>query len=102
VGDEGDGPFVARIYPSKVEVKETIPRLKQFISEARTKHGLASWIESGDYGFCVLADNHKKVEAVGEAVVSKRQGAGALADQARIQVAFAPTAGKVSQAMSEL
>ncbi len=102
VGDVGDGPFVARIYPSKVAGKETVVRLKQFMSEARTKHGLGSWIDFGDYGFCVLADNHKKVEAVGDAVMSNRQGAGALADQARIQVAFAPTAGNVSEAMSEL
>lgn len=102
LGDMGDGPFVSRIYPSKVEVKETIPRLKQFITEARSKHGLGSWIDAGDYGFCVLADNHKKLQVIGDAVMSKRHGAGALADQARIQVAFAPTASKVSEAISEL
>ena len=102
LGDVGDGPFVGRVYPSKVEVKETVARLKQFMSEARTKHALGPWIDDGDYGFCLLADNHRKVEALGEAVMSRRQGAGALADQARILVAYAPTAGIVSQAMSEL
>lgn len=102
VGDCGDGPWMARLYPSKVDIKETLVRLKHFIREARTKHELGPWIESGEYGFCVLVDNYKKVEAVGEAVMSKRQRGGALAHQARIQVAFAPTAGNVSQAISEL
>lgn len=102
VGDVGDGPFVARVYPSAVPVKETVARVKQFMSEARGKHGLASWVDAGDYGFCILVDNQRKVEAVGEAMMARRQGGGALADEARIQVAFAPTAGVVSQAIDEL
>jgi len=102
IGDLGDGPFVSRIYPSSVDVSGTVANLKKFINEARSKHRLGDWIDSGDYGFCVLADHPQKVERVAEAVMSKRQGAGALADLARIEVAFAPTAGNVSQAMSEL
>lgn len=102
LGDVGDGPFLSRIYPSKVAVKETILRLKQFMSEGRTKHGLGPWIDAGDYGFCILVDSYQKVQAVADAVMSKRQGGAAFADQARIQVAFAPTASNVSQAMGEL
>lgn len=102
IGDCGDGPCVYRIYPSKVGVKESVSRLKQFISEARTKYGLGSWLDCGDYGFTILVDNHRKAQAISEAVISKRQGAGALADQVRIQVAFAPTASNVTQAIAEL
>ncbi len=102
IADMGDGPFVSRIYPSSVDVSATVANLKKFINEARSKHRLGDWIDSGDYGFCVLADHPQKVEGVAAAVTSKRQGAGALADLARIEVALAPTASNVSQAVSEL
>jgi hypothetical protein len=102
VGDVGDGPFIGRVYASKVGIKDTVGRLKQFMSEARTKHGLGSWVDTGDYGFCVLLDSHTKVEAMADAVMSNRQGAGAIADKARIHVAFAPTSENVSEAIGEL
>ena len=101
ITDQGDGPYVLRIYPTSVDVKSTVANLKKFIAEARSKHQLGDWIDAGDYGFCVLADHPQKVERIAEAVIAKRQGAGALAELARIEVAFAPTAVNVAEALSQ-
>lgn len=99
ITEHGDGPYVLRIYPTSVDVKSTVANLKKFIAEARSKHQLGDWIDTGDYGFCVLADHRHKVERIAEAVIAKRPGAGALAELARIEVAFAPTAVNVAEAL---
>lgn len=101
ITDQGDGPYVLRIYPTSVDVKSTVANLKKFIAEARSKHQLGDWIDAGDYGFCVLADHRQKVERIAEAMSTRRPGAGALAELARIEVAFAPTAVNVAEALSQ-
>jgi hypothetical protein len=101
VTEQGDGPYVLRIYPTSVDVKSTIANLKKFIAEARSKHQLGEWIDAGDYGFCVLADHPQKVERIAEAVIAKRPGAAALAELGRIEVAFAPTAVNVAEALGQ-
>jgi len=99
ITDQGDGRYILRIYPTSVDVKSTVANLKKFIAEARSKHQLGDWIDAGDYGFCVLVDHLQKVERIADAVIARRPGAGALAELARIEVAFAPTAANVSEAL---
>ena len=95
VGDAGDGPVVYRLYPTAVDVKTTLKRLKGFIAETRTRLGLASWLEAGDYGFIVCCETDAKSAQVAELVMSR--AGERLADEARIIVATAPTSASIAK-----
>lgn len=96
LGDAGDGPVVFRIYPTAVDVKTTLKRLKGFIAETRTRLGLAAWLDAGDYGFIVCCETETKSAHVAELVTFPRDGQ-RLADDARIIVATTPTSASLSK-----
>lgn len=95
VSEEDGGPVVYRLYFSTADVKSTVLQSRRHLTEARNKHGLRLWVESGDYGFIVCSESEQKSQDIADALQRSTAGGGSLHDQARFLVATVPTSATV-------
>jgi len=90
IGEHNDGNVVYRVYPTAVDVRTTLKRLKHFVSELRNKHRLGDWLNNGDYGFVICCETEQKKLQLADSITSTRNGS-RLADDARMVVTTTPT-----------
>ena len=99
---EGTRPtgIIYRVYPTTAELKEAVRSLKKTIKDATKKS--RALVESGDYGFLVLAETKAKAKAIDREVRRPDERGHAISHTARIVVEYAPRPESLAKALKEL